>query len=117
MDIITSKEDFEYYQGNFYFQKNDYKRAIKHYKKGLRINSQAILMLYEIGLACFEIKKPKTALKYWKTLLKIAPHSLLAVKINYELDRMKAKRGREEAAREDSALKKQAKNRKSIKPN
>lgn len=87
MDPIINEEDVKYYLGRLYFQKNDYKKAIEIYKKGLTINPQSIILLYELGLAYSKLEKHKKALKYWGKLLKIAPHSLLGVKARWRLNK------------------------------
>ena len=85
MDPITDEEDAKYHLGRLYFQKGDYKKAIKIYKEGLTINSQAIILLYEIGLAYSKLKNHKKVCEYWRKLLKIAPHSFLAVDVREEI--------------------------------
>lgn len=87
MDPITNKEDAKYHLGRFYFQNNNYKMAIKIYKRGLTINPQSIILLYELGLAYSKLEKHKEALKYWGKLLKIAPHSLLGVEARWRLNK------------------------------
>lgn len=89
MDPITNEEDVKYYLGRLYFQKNDYKNAIKVYKEGLTINPQSIILLYEIGLAYSRLKNYKKALEYWRKLLKIAPHSFLAVEARWRFRELK----------------------------
>jgi tetratricopeptide (TPR) repeat protein len=71
MDPITSKEDFKYYEGKLYFQEKDYKKAIKIYREGLKVNPQSAILLYEIGMAYCRLKNYHMASKYWKKLLKI----------------------------------------------
>lgn len=88
MDPITNKEDTKYYLGKLYFQKADYQKAIRIYEEGLSINPQSIILIYEIGLAYSKLKKHKKALKYWRRLLRIAPHSFLANDVG---QRLKAK--------------------------
>ena len=56
MDPITNKEDVKYYLGRFYFQKKDYAEAIKAYREGLSINPQSSILLFDIGLAYFQLK-------------------------------------------------------------
>lgn len=87
MDPITDKEDAKYYLGKLYFQKADYRKAIRIYVEGLSINPQSLILLYEIGLAYSKLKKHKKALEYWRRLLRIAPHSFLANKLNLELNK------------------------------
>jgi len=87
MDPITNKGDVQYYLGRIYFQKADYEKAIKIYKKGLSLNPQSINLLYETGLAYSRLKNHKKALKYWKKLLSIAPHSFLANRVNEKLNK------------------------------
>jgi len=88
MDPITNKEDVKYYLGRIYSQKADYAKAIEIYKKGLSLNPQSVVLLYETGLAYSKLKKRKKALTYWRRLLRIAPHSFLA---NVVGQRLKAK--------------------------
>jgi tetratricopeptide (TPR) repeat protein len=83
MDPITNEEDVQYHLGRLYFQKNDYKKAIRIYKEGLTINPQSIILLYEVGLVYSKLKSNKQALKYWRKLLDIAPHSLLAAEVKW----------------------------------
>ena len=87
MNPITKEEDLKYYLGNLYLQKGDYKKSIKIYQEGLRINPQSIVLLYEIGLAYSKLKNSRKAQEYWKRLLEIAPHSLLAAEISWRLER------------------------------
>ncbi len=81
MDPITDKEDVKYYLGRFYFQNKDYEKAIKEYEKGLIINPKSIILLYEIGLVYFKLGNHKKVLRYWRKLLKMYPHSMLASKV------------------------------------
>ena len=85
MDPITNKEDTKYYLGKLYFQKADYQKAIRIYEQGLLINPQSIILIYEIGLTYSKLKKHKKALKYWRRLLRIAPHSFLANEVSQRL--------------------------------
>jgi len=87
MDPITDKEDTKYYLGKLYFQKADYQKAIRIYEEGLSMSPQSIILLYEIGLAYSKLKKHKKALKYWKRLLRVAPHSFLANKVSWEINK------------------------------
>jgi len=80
MDPITSQDAFKYYQGNCYFQGCDFKKGIKCYKEGLKINPGNIVILYEMGQVYSKLRKHKKALKYWKKLKNLAPHSILGVK-------------------------------------
>jgi len=89
MEPLTNREDVKYYLGRLYFQKADYKKAIKIYKEGLSINPQSLILLYEIGLAYTKFKKRRSALKYWKKLLNIAPHSFFANEVGQRLKRQK----------------------------
>jgi len=89
MDPITNKEDFKYHEGKLYFQEKDYKKAIKIYKEGLKINSQSIILLHEIGITYCKLKNYYTASKYWKKLLKITSlHSFIAVDTKWKLNRI-----------------------------
>lgn len=92
MDPITNKEDVKYYLGNLYFQKKNYKKAIKIYKEGLKINPKSLILLYEIGLAYSKLKNKKKVLKYWKKLLKAASHSFLAVEARWRLNKSNRKK-------------------------
>ena len=69
MDVITSKDDFKLHEGCFCRQQGDFKRAIKLYKDGLKINSKNLVLLYETGLAYSKLQKQRKALKYWKKML------------------------------------------------
>ena len=84
MDVITGKDDFKLHEGTFCCQKGDFKKAIKLYKNGLEVNPNNLVILYEIGLAYSKLQKQKKALKYWKKLSRIAPHSYLGVKVKEE---------------------------------
>jgi tetratricopeptide (TPR) repeat protein len=85
MEPITDEEDVKYYLGRLYFENKGYKKAIKIYKQGLKINPKSVILLYEIGLAYLKLRNHKKALRYWRKLLKIAPHRFLAVKIKEEI--------------------------------
>lgn len=87
MEPITNEEDVKYYLGRLYFQNKDYKKAIKIYKEGLKINLRAIILLYEIGLAYSKLKNHKKALRYWRELLKITPYSFLADEAKWRLSK------------------------------
>jgi tetratricopeptide (TPR) repeat protein len=87
MEPITNEEDVKYYLGRLYFQNKEYKKAIKVYKEGLKINPRAIILLYEIGLAYSKLKNHNKALRYWKKLLKIAPYSSLADEVKWRLSK------------------------------
>ena len=84
MDVITSRDDFKLYEGDFYLQKGEIKRAIKSYKDGLKLNPRNLVILYEIGLAYSKLRKQKKALKYWKKVIRIAPQSYLGNKVKNE---------------------------------
>lgn len=86
MDVITSKDDFKLHEGVPYRQKGDFKNAIKSYKNGLKVNPSNFVVLYEIGLAYSNLQKEEKALKYWKKLSRIAPHSYLGVKVKEEFN-------------------------------
>jgi tetratricopeptide (TPR) repeat protein len=86
MDVITSQDDFKLHEGCFCRQHGDFKRAIKLYKDGLKINSKNLVLLYETGLAYSKLQKPRKALKYWKKIVKIAPQSYLGVKVTDEIN-------------------------------
>ena len=84
MDVITSKDDFNLHEGVLCRQKGDFKNAIKSYKNGLKVNPSNLVVLHEMGLAYSKLQKEKKALKYWKKLARIAPHSYLGVKAKEE---------------------------------
>jgi len=89
MDPITNKEDFKYYEGKLYFQEKDYKRAIKIYKEGLKVDSKSTILLYEIGVAYCKSKNYHMASKYWRKLLKMASsHSFIAIDTKRKLNRI-----------------------------
>lgn len=85
MDPITNEEDIKYYLGRSYFQKRDYKKAVKVYDEGLKINPNSVILLYEAGLVYLKLKSYNKARKYWVRLYKIAPHSFLAAKVQRDL--------------------------------
>ena len=86
MDVITSKDDFKLHEGCFCRQHGDFKKAIKLYNDGLKINSKNLVLLYETGLAYSKLQKQRKALKYWKKIARIAPHSYLGVKVTEEFN-------------------------------
>ena len=89
MDPITNKEDFKYHEGRLYFQEKGYKKAIRIYKEGLKINSQSTILLYEIGVAYCKLKNYHMASKYWRKLLKItSSHSFIAIDTKWTLNRL-----------------------------
>lgn len=83
MDPITNEEDVKYHLGRLYFQKNDYKKAVRIYEEGLTINPQSTILLYETGLAYSKLRNHKKVLKPWRKLLRIAPHSFLAAEVRW----------------------------------
>ncbi|HDZ77010.1 MAG TPA: tetratricopeptide repeat protein [Candidatus Omnitrophica bacterium] len=85
MGPITNEEDVKYYLGRHYFQSRDYRKAIEAYEEGLVINPKSIILLYEAGLAYLKLKNHSKTRVYWAKLLKIAPHSFLAVKAQGDL--------------------------------
>lgn len=85
MDPITNPEDKKYHLGKFYFQRGDFKKAIKAYEEGLIVNPQAIILLYEIGLVYWKLKDYRNSSKYWKKLLAIAPFSIPAIQAKDKL--------------------------------
>lgn len=87
MDPITDKEDVKYYLGNFFAQQKDYRRAIKAYKAGLRINPNSTILLYEISLAYAKLNKPRRSLQYKRKLLKIAPGGIIACRVREEINK------------------------------
>lgn len=86
MDPITSQDTLRCYEGDYYFQRHDFKKAIKYYKDGLKVNPRNLVILYEIGLAYDELQKHGKALKYWKKLKNFAPHSILGAKVGDMFD-------------------------------
>jgi len=89
MDPITNKEDFKYHEGKLCFQEKDYKKAIKIYKEGLKINSQSIILLHEIGLAYCKVKNYHMASKYWRKLLRIvSSYSFIAIDTKWRLSKI-----------------------------
>lgn len=86
MDVITSKDDFKLHEGDFYLQRGEFKRAIKLYKDGLKLNPRNLVLLYETGLAYSKLHKQKKAIKYWRKLKAFAPQSILGVKVSRIVD-------------------------------
>lgn len=85
MDPITSKEDAKYYLGRFYFRRKKYRKALKIFQEGLVINPRSFIILYEIGLTYLRMKNYKTVRGYWKKVLEIAPHSILAAEVCWDI--------------------------------
>ena len=72
-----------------YFQEKDYKKAIKVYREGLKINPQSAILLHEIGIAYCRLKNYHMASKYWRKLLKTSSsHSYIAVDTKWKLNRI-----------------------------
>jgi len=79
MDPITNKEDFYYYRAKFYFQRKDFTKAIYEFEKGLRINADSIVILYELAMCYMELGNYQKAIELFQKVKRVAPFSIHAV--------------------------------------
>jgi tetratricopeptide (TPR) repeat protein len=61
-------------EGEAYFQKKNYKEALKHFKKAAALKPGERLYLHNIGKAYHWLRKNKDAIKYFEKANAISPH-------------------------------------------
>lgn len=91
MDPITNAEDYFYHLGKFYFQKEDYIRAVKELEKGLKINEDSAVILYELGICYIKLEEYRKAVSYFDKVQSIAPKSISARNAENKVAELKCK--------------------------
>ena len=64
IDPITNQEDYFHHLEMYYVQRKDYIKATTEFEKGLEINPEAIVILYELGLCYEKLKKVDNAITF-----------------------------------------------------
>ncbi len=80
MKINSKEKSLRELAGKIYLKSGDFLKAEENFLKYIELNESASSELYSnLGEACFKAKKPKEALVYYETALKIDPDNQSAI--------------------------------------